>query len=81
MQAKLLSILNYFNNCEKQAASFLEDKNWQEGIETDLGFLSTLNSFEEKRETRDRFAHRFRSLMQILQKLREQVKHHQAKER
>lgn len=63
MQAKLLSILNYFNNCEKQAASFLEDKNWQEGIETDLGFLSTLNSFEEKRETRDRFAHRFRSLM------------------
>lgn len=46
MQTKLLSILNYFTNCEKQAVSFLEDRHWQETIDSDIGFLSILNSLE-----------------------------------
>lgn len=51
IQMRLLSILNYFNDCEKEAVSFLDNRTWTDNLNIELSFEAFLNRIEDKRES------------------------------
>jgi hypothetical protein len=81
IQTKLLSILNDFNDWEKQAVNFLDNRTWYENLDMDLNFRLTMNNLEDKKLLHNKFESKFRSLLENLHRLSEQIKINENKEK